>query len=61
MNEHDGMKVWENNFRYTKTNPYVNTKADLDLLKEKGAFLKDLMKYAYLIKSISLRKSQEPI
>ena len=61
MNEHDGMKVWENNFRYTKTNPYVNAKADLDLSKEKGAFLKDLMKYAYLIKSISLRKSQEPI
>ena len=55
------MKVWENNFRYTKTNPYVNAKADLDLSKEKGAFLKDLMKYAYLIKSISLRKSQEPI
>ena len=35
------MKVWENNFRYTKTNRYVNTKADLDLLEEKGAYLMD--------------------
>ena len=37
------IKEWENNFRYTKTNPYIKNKTDLDLLTDKGVYPYDYM------------------
>ena len=37
------IKDWQNNFRYTNTNPYIQNKTDLDLLTEKGVYPYDYM------------------
>ena len=37
------IKDWQNNFRYTKTNPYIKNEADLDLLTDKGIYPYDYM------------------
>ena len=39
----DKIKDWQNNFRYTKTNPYIKSKTDLDLLTDKGIYPYDYM------------------
>ena len=39
LNKYEGnekVKKLENHFRYTKTNPYIKSKTDLNLLTEKG-------------------------
>ena len=37
------LKDWDSNFRYTKSNPYIKNKTDLDLLTEKGVYPYDYM------------------
>lgn len=46
LNKYDNnekIKDWQNNFRYTNTNPYIQNKTDLDLLTEKGVYPYDYM------------------
>ena len=37
------IKDWQNNFRYTKTNPYIKNNTDLNLLTDKGVYPYDYM------------------
>ena len=46
LNKYEGneqVKEWENHFRYTKTNPYIKSKTDLNLLTDKGIYPYDYM------------------
>ena len=47
LNKYEGneekVKEWENHFRYTKTNPYIKSETDLNLLTDKGIYPYDYM------------------
>ena len=46
LNKYEGndkIKDWENNFKYTQTNPHIKTKADLNWFTQKGVYPYDYM------------------